>query len=94
MRCMDSLAATAVPCGKQAAANGSKTDDFKRERRVFSWFMIYLVIVPINYPGDYLRTANPSIERIAETVDKMEEDVLQRHTGGKSMLQRFFPAEL
>ncbi len=32
-----------------------------------------------SYPGDYLE-GEPSLERIAETVDKLEEDVLQRTT--------------
>ena len=41
---------------------------------------LFVVTQLFSYPGDYLRTQNPSLERIAETVDKLEEDVLQRHT--------------
>jgi len=41
---------------------------------------LFVVTQLFSYPGDYLRTEKPSIERIAETVDKLEEDVLQRHT--------------
>ncbi len=33
-----------------------------------------------SYPGDYLDIDSPPIERIAETIDKMEEDVLQTKT--------------
>ena len=38
----------------------------------------YLTVVQLfSYPGNYL-TANSSIERIAETLDKFEEDILRR----------------
>ena len=38
---------------------------------------LFLVMQLYSYPGDYL-TENPSIERLAETLDKFEEDVLDR----------------
>jgi 1-acyl-sn-glycerol-3-phosphate acyltransferase len=41
---------------------------------------LFVVMQLFSYPGDYLRVERPSIERIAETVDKLEEDVLQKHT--------------
>jgi 1-acyl-sn-glycerol-3-phosphate acyltransferase len=41
---------------------------------------LFVVMQLFSYPGDYLRVERPTIERIAETVDKLEEDVLQRHT--------------
>ncbi len=41
---------------------------------------LFVVMQLFSYPGDYLRNQEPSIERIAETVDKLEEDVLQRRT--------------
>ncbi len=41
---------------------------------------LYVVMQLFSYPGDYLRQERPSIERIAETVDKLEEDVLQQQT--------------
>ncbi len=41
---------------------------------------LFVVTQLFSYPGDYLRTQSPTIERIAETVDKLEEDVLQRPT--------------
>lgn len=37
---------------------------------------LFLVIQLYSYPGDYV-AAHPSIERIAETLDKFEEDVLK-----------------
>ena len=37
----------------------------------------FLALQLFSYPGDYLDGKNVSIERIAETVDKLEEDVLQ-----------------
>ncbi|MFO1062811.1 MAG: 1-acyl-sn-glycerol-3-phosphate acyltransferase [Pirellulales bacterium] len=40
----------------------------------------FLVLQLFSYPGDYLEGTEPSIERIAETVDKLEEDVLQIKT--------------
>ncbi|MEE2938637.1 MAG: lysophospholipid acyltransferase family protein [Planctomycetota bacterium] len=40
---------------------------------------LFLVVQSFSYPGNYV-TAKPSIERIAETLDKFEEDVLQQST--------------
>lgn len=37
---------------------------------------VFLVVQLLSYPGDYLRE-QPSIERIAETLDKLEEDILR-----------------
>ncbi|MEX0866752.1 MAG: lysophospholipid acyltransferase family protein, partial [Pirellulales bacterium] len=37
---------------------------------------VFLVVQLYSYPGDYVRE-NPTIERIAETLDKFEEDVLR-----------------
>ena len=36
---------------------------------------LFLVVQAYSYPGDYV-SEKPSIERIAETVDKFEEDML------------------
>ena len=38
---------------------------------------LFFVMQLYSYPGDYLRD-NPSVERLAETLDKFEEDVLDR----------------
>ena len=40
---------------------------------------LFLVVQSFSYPGDYV-VDQPSIERLAETIDKFEEDVLQRTT--------------
>lgn len=41
---------------------------------------MFLALQLFSYPGDYLTGSGVSIERIAETVDKLEEDVLQVST--------------
>ncbi len=40
---------------------------------------LFLVVQSFSYPGDYV-VAKPSIERMAETLDKFEEDVLRKPT--------------
>ncbi len=40
---------------------------------------LFLVVQSFSYPGDYV-VDRPSIERMAETIDKFEEDVLGRFT--------------
>jgi 1-acyl-sn-glycerol-3-phosphate acyltransferase len=40
---------------------------------------LFLVVQAISYPGDYV-VAKPTIERLAETLDKFEEDVLRKAT--------------
>ena len=39
---------------------------------------VFLVVQLFSYPGDYV-TERPTVERLAETVDKFEEDVLGYH---------------
>ncbi|MAI69963.1 MAG: glycerol acyltransferase [Rhodopirellula sp.] len=40
---------------------------------------LFLVVQSFSYPGDYVDN-HPSIDRMAETIDKFEEDVLQKTT--------------
>ncbi|TWU45585.1 Acyltransferase [Novipirellula aureliae] len=40
---------------------------------------LFLVVQSFSYPGDYVK-AKPSIERLAETLDKFEEDILKHPT--------------
>lgn len=40
---------------------------------------LFLVVQSFSYPGDYV-VAKPTIERMAETIDKFEEDVLRKVT--------------
>jgi hypothetical protein len=40
---------------------------------------VFLVVQSFSYPGDYV-SQSPTIERMAETIDKFEEDVLHRPT--------------
>ena len=53
---------------------------------------LFLVIQLYSYPSDYMRQAK-SIERIAETLDKFEEDILQRDLpsvrGSRRVVVRF-----
>ena len=39
---------------------------------------VFLVMQLYSYPGDYLIEGEPSIERLAETLDKFEEDILEQ----------------
>jgi 1-acyl-sn-glycerol-3-phosphate acyltransferase len=40
----------------------------------------FVVLQLFSYPGDYLDNGTPTIERVAETIDKLEEDILQAKT--------------
>ncbi|TWT84363.1 Acyltransferase [Planctomycetes bacterium CA13] len=40
---------------------------------------LFLVVQSFSYPGDYVK-AKPTIERMAETLDKFEEDILRQPT--------------
>ncbi len=48
---------------------------------------LFLVVQSFSYPGDYVNE-KPSIDRLAETMDKFEEDVLQRPTASIKALRR------
>jgi 1-acyl-sn-glycerol-3-phosphate acyltransferase len=61
-------------------ANDRQTPAADQKRLSHDLEDLFVVTQLYSYPGDYLRTQKPSIERIAETVDKLEEDVLQRQT--------------
>ncbi len=50
-------------------------DEATRQAHAKDMEDLFFVIQLYSYPGDYL-TGNPSIERIAETCDKLEEDIL------------------
>lgn len=40
---------------------------------------LFVAVQLFSYPGDYL-LENPPVERVAETLDKLEEDILERQT--------------
>jgi 1-acyl-sn-glycerol-3-phosphate acyltransferase len=48
---------------------------------------LFFVMQLFSYPADYL-AGKPSLERVAETVDKLEEDVLRAPTAGLRGLRR------
>lgn len=52
-------------------------DEALRQRLQGEMEDVFFVIQLFSYPGNYLR-AQPTIERLAETLDKFEEDVLQQ----------------
>ncbi len=51
-------------------------DDPARQAWINDLDDVFLVIQAFSYPGDYV-TEKPSVERIAETLDKLEEDLLR-----------------
>lgn len=57
------------------AAVESATDDAVRQPDANELEELFLVTQLMSYPANYLAD-NPSIERVAETLDKLEEDVL------------------
>jgi hypothetical protein len=56
-------------------------DDPNRARFQEDLDDLFLVVQAFSYPGDYV-AERPSIERIADTLDKFEEDVLRANTAG------------
>lgn len=54
-------------------------DDVKRKALNDDLDDLFLVVQLFSYPGDYVRE-RPSIERLAETLDKFEEDMLGRYS--------------
>jgi hypothetical protein len=62
---------------QQAIAQMEKLPDPDPQRRPFEEDLadLFFVVQSFSYPGDYVQE-EPSVERIAETLDKFEEDVL------------------
>ena len=54
-------------------------DDAKRKALDDDLDDLFLVVQLFSYPGDYVRE-RPSIERLAETLDKFEEDMLGKYS--------------
>ncbi|MFN7737012.1 MAG: lysophospholipid acyltransferase family protein [Pirellula sp.] len=59
----------------QQSEEENKLSDTDRQRLKADMDTMFFVTQLYSYPGDYM-TNKPSVERIAETVDKLEEDVL------------------
>ncbi len=51
----------------------------EKKRLVHDLEDLFLVVQSFSYPGDYV-VDKPTIERMAETIDKFEEDVLRKPT--------------
>jgi hypothetical protein len=60
---------------QQQSEEENKLTDADRQRLTADMDTMFFVTQLYSYPGDYM-TNKPSVERIAETVDKLEEDVL------------------
>lgn len=58
------------------AAENPEVDPATREQLANDMEDLFFIIQLVSYPGDYV-AAKPSIERVAETLDKFEEDVLR-----------------
>ncbi|MGI9470166.1 MAG: lysophospholipid acyltransferase family protein [Rubripirellula sp.] len=54
-------------------------DDDQREKLQLDMEDLFLVVQSFSYPGDYV-VDRPTTERMAETLDKFEEDVLRKAT--------------
>jgi 1-acyl-sn-glycerol-3-phosphate acyltransferase len=65
-------------CLEALGDQDSKAEEASQARR--DLHDLFVVIQIYSYPGDYVK-AQPSLERIAETLTKCEEDVLGRVTG-------------
>jgi hypothetical protein len=53
-------------------------DDLKQKQAMLDLDDLFIVTQLFSYPGSYV-ASKPTIERMAETLDKFEEDVLTRH---------------
>ena len=67
---------SAAPQERRPPAVRPKLDDATRRQLERDMEDLFFVIQLYSYPGDYV-AEKPSIERIAETLDKFEEDVLR-----------------
>jgi 1-acyl-sn-glycerol-3-phosphate acyltransferase len=67
-------------------------DEAKRQQLTDDLDDLFFVVQLFSYPGDYV-AEQPSIERLAETLDKFEEDLLEAPTAGvrgkRQVLVRF-----
>lgn len=67
-------------CRQKAISRlGAETTDEERAAAGIDLDDLYLVIQLFSYPGDYV-SEKPTLYRMAETLDKFEEDILRRQT--------------
>ncbi len=59
--------------------SGPSTPNVVRQTLEHDLEDLFIVVQSFSYPGDYVND-KPTIERMAETIDKFEEDVLQKTT--------------
>jgi len=67
--------ATSVQLGSADAGRGASGEMSDRAQVAADLDDLFLVVQAFSYPGDYV-DERPSVERLAETLDKFEEDVL------------------
>lgn len=63
-------------CRREAIKVLGEPDEAKQQQAMLDLDDLFMVIQLFSYPGDYV-AARPTIERMAETLDKFEEDVLR-----------------
>ncbi len=76
---LEPSSATAAPPDPPAAAVGANPSSKASRQTERDLEDLFLVNQLFSYPGDYV-AQHPTVERIAETLDKFEEDVLHRKT--------------
>jgi hypothetical protein len=66
-------------CRREAIKELEENTGQKHEEAKIDLDDLFIVTQLFSYPGSYV-ASKPSIERMAETLDKFEEDVLSQHT--------------
>jgi hypothetical protein len=67
---------------RREAIKRLESDDSKSQAEAKDYLDDILVVTQLfSYPGEYV-SSKPTIERIAETIDKFEEDILKSHSAG------------
>jgi len=62
-------------CRREVIKELEQPEESKRQQATLDLEDLFMVIQLFSYPGDYVAT-KPSLERLAETLDKFEEDIL------------------
>jgi hypothetical protein len=68
-------------CRREVIQELEQPEESKRQQATLDLEDLFMVIQLFSYPGDYV-AARPSLERIAETLEKFEEDILRLPTAG------------
>lgn len=66
-------------CRREVIKELQQPEESRRQQATLDLEDLFMVIQLFSYPGDYV-AAKPSLERMAETLDKFEEDILRMPT--------------